>query len=198
MAAAQKENEEDDAKLTDTMIKEYIAKTTAILDKYDKEYEENGGNDPCEPSEIIDSFLWLGSASNARKADDLQKLGITHILNLCAEEFGKKYDEKYNFKVCRIDADDSYQFKILSDEITKKSFKFIDSCKSDKNGKIFVHCVAGCNRSVTITIAYLIYGLKMNYLQAINHISSRRVWILSNDAFKKQLIEFAFNNNQLL
>eukprot|EP01084_Bolivina_argentea_P135262 238385_1 len=176
-----------------SIVDRYLAETNKILDKYDK----IGQNDPYSPSEIIANFLWLGSAGNARKADELQKMGITHILNLCAAEFGKQYDQKYNFKVCRMDTDDSQDYEILSNEIINKCFEFINQCKSTKNGKIFVHCIAGANRSATITTAYLMYSLKITYLEAIEHIAKKRIWILSNESFKRQLIRYAKKINQL-
>ena len=192
-----KETDENKAP-TDIMIDQYVKESTAIIDKYNEEYDPDTDNDPNEPSEIIDSFLWVGSAGNARKADNLKNnLGITHILNLCAASFGKIYDEKYGFKVCRIDADDNENFQILSEEITNECFEFMKECKSQKDGKIFVHCVAGCNRSVTIVIAYLIYVMEMDYISAIKHIGSRRIWILTNDSFKRQLIQFAFDHGRL-
>ena len=190
--------EKDDRVLTDIMIDKYLKESTLIIDKYNEQYDPNDDADPDEPSEIIDSFLWVGSASNARKADNLKdNLGITHILNLCAGQFGKKYDEKYGFKMCRIDADDEEDFQLLADNITKKCFEFINDCKSQKDGKIFVHCMAGCNRSVTMVVAYLICCLEMDYISAIEHMASRRIWILSNDSFKRQLIQLAFDNGLL-
>ena len=134
--------QKDDRVLTDIMIDEYLKESTLIIDKYNEQYDPSSDNDPDEPSEIIDSFLWVGSASNARNADNLKdNLGITHILNLCAGQFGKKYDEKYGFKICRIDAEDNEYFQLLSDEITEKCFEFINECKSQKDGKVFVHCI---------------------------------------------------------
>ena len=68
--------------------------------------------------------------------------------------------------------------------------QFIYECKQN-NGKILIHCLAGMNRSATVVVAYLLYGMGMDLLTAIKHTQQQRGYVLQNLSFRQQLIYYA-------
>ena len=81
----------------------------------------------------------------------------------------------------KINASDFQEYDIIKQHANECN-EFINNCKQYKNGKILVHCMAGCNRSAAITTAYLlsIDGEDMHFLQAIEYIARRRESVLLN------------------
>jgi protein-tyrosine phosphatase len=68
----------------------------------------------------------------------------------------------------------------------------------EKSEPVFVHCVAGINRSVTIVVALLIAVEKMTLTAAVKHVAAQRgIQVLINDGFCLQLVEFAKKHGKL-
>merc|ERR1712154_297515 len=65
--------------------------------------------------------------------------------------------------------------------------QFLRSVKEDDNAKVVVHCVAGINRSGLIATAALIVLERMQLLDAVKLVKSKRGYVLSNGSFRKQL-----------
>eukprot|EP01084_Bolivina_argentea_P118704 210560_1 len=145
-------------------------------------------------NEIIDGFLYLGDWKDSKYVNISQK-GITYVLNCC----GMNHDYKKhsnNIKEHKIDAADAMDYQIINKHC-KECIVFIDKCK-EQNEKILVHCFAGVNRSVTMTVVYLMhYYDEYNLLQAIEHVVQRRSGVLYNTGFRKQLVEYAYSINKL-
>ena len=184
--------EAKEKELLESLFEEYLALADEILD-YDF------GIDPMAPmpSEILPNFLWLGSRKDATNANKLNKLGVTHILtcaSLCS--LSDLPDDMVKYK---INASDFHEYDIIQQHV-KVCNEFINKCKKHKNGKILVHCMAGCNRSAAITTAYLLStdGEDMHFLQAIEYIARRRESVLLNKGFKKQLIKYAHSMDKLM
>ena len=84
----------------------------------------------------------------------LQKFGITHILNL-----DLPYDDPQPF----LEAGFTLQTVSIIDNClmlpqqARDIMEIIDSCLSLPHNKIYIHCVEGVSRSVTITWLYLIH-----------------------------------------
>ena len=53
------------------------------------------------------------------------------------------------------------------------------------------------NRSPTVVVAYLMYFMGMNILDAVKWTAERRIWILHNQKFKLQLAGYAAKINKL-
>lgn len=136
-----------------------------------------------EPVEIF-PHLYLGNALTAACMQDLQRLGITAILNVsstCKNHFTS------NFLYKNIPVDDSHNTLLsnwFSDAIT-----FIDEVKG-AGGKTLVHCHAGVSRSATICIAYVMYSRHASLDTAFEFVKSRRSEISPNAGFMHQLLEF--------
>jgi len=64
-----------------------------------------------------------------------------------------------------------------------------DEARSNEKG-VLVHCLAGVSRSVTITVAYLMYKLSLNLNDAFNMVRARKSNIAPNFHFMQQLHNF--------
>lgn len=68
-------------------------------------------------------------------------------------------------------------------------FLFADEARSNQKG-VLVHCLAGVSRSVTITVAYLMYKMSLSLNDAFNLVRSRKSNIAPNFHFMEQLYNF--------
>jgi hypothetical protein len=64
-----------------------------------------------------------------------------------------------------------------------------DEARSNEKG-VLVHRLAGVSRSVTITVAYLMYKLSLNLNDAFNMVRARKSNIAPNFHFMQQLHNF--------
>ena len=55
------------------------------------------------------------------------------------------------------------------------------------NGHVFVHCMAGISRSVTIVAAFLMELLQISADEAVAHIKMYRKQAMPNSGFMEQL-----------
>jgi len=63
------------------------------------------------------------------------------------------------------------------------------------NGKAFIHCEVGVNRSGMLTVAYVMVHNGWDPITAGMFVKDKRKWLLSNVSFQRQLIQFARNRN---
>ena len=181
------DNEGNKNKLSQDEMKLWLTKMDKILDSH---FVFNGDG----PNEIIPNFLWLGDAEDAKKKKILIEKGITWILNCAGGDMNIAYP--INFKVHTFKANDDWKYNLIENHITE-CIGFIDKCRYNGD-KILIHCIAGMNRSATITVAYLLhYFQDMDLLQAIEYTVKRRSWILTNGGFRRQLIQYAKDLNKL-
>jgi protein-tyrosine phosphatase len=109
---------------------------------------------PLEPKKITPR-VYQGGWIHAYDIPTLRQLGITHILNL-----DLPYDDPQPF----IDAGFTLQTVSLIDNClmlpqqVRDIMEVIDSCLSLSDNKIYIHCVEGVSRSVTISWLYLIHS----------------------------------------
>jgi rhodanese-related sulfurtransferase len=92
-------------------------------------------------STIINDFLYLGSLSDACTPEILNKLQITHLINLSLT----KIILDQSFEILHLPLNDSL------DENIKKYFQqtnqFIEKCHQQSNGRCLVFCKHGRSRS---------------------------------------------------
>ena len=62
----------------------------------------------------------------------------------------------------------------------------IASCLA-KRKKVFIHCWAGVNRAPTIVVAYLVFALGEDLVEAFKKVQSKRGAIIGNYQFRLQL-----------
>lgn len=99
----------------------------------------------------INNFIYIGNYSTSTNKELLKENGITHIITALSD-FNPPYPD--DFKYCHIEAYDD-----LNENMTYKfpeSNLFIKEAH-DTGGKVYIHCMCGVSRSVTIALAYLLF-----------------------------------------
>lgn len=136
------------------------------------------------PGKVL-PYLMVGSARNAGSRKLIESLGVSHVL-VVGEELKMYFpnDERLDYKQLFV--------KDLESENMEQEFKsvceWLDGVreKSGQGAKVLIHCYAGVSRSVTCTVAYLIWlGYGLN--EALALVKERRKGASPNDGFMKQL-----------
>ncbi|KAG6549053.1 hypothetical protein Mapa_009496 [Marchantia paleacea] len=136
------------------------------------------------PSCVL-KHLYIGGVLSARSFFTLQRVGITHVLCLCPNEFSieAEYSELYEFK--------SFQIRDVEDENISCYFEdactFIDSVE-EAEGVILVHCFEGKSRSAAVILAYLMIRKGQTLLQAWALLKAVHPRAQPNDGFMKILV----------
>ena len=147
--------------------------------------------------EIVPGLL-LGGINAARNRKYLDKVGVTHVLNLAGsgndklnERGLKEIDANRLFPedFCYLDVD-------VGDTRTGVLLPYFDRCNLfinralSQRGVVLCHCWRGVSRSAAICIAYLMAKNKISYEVASGLVESKRNCIRCNSAFVKQLKEY--------
>jgi protein-tyrosine phosphatase len=126
--------------------------------------------------------LFLGSGKHAREeSSDFKKLGIKVIIN-CCNDFSHK--RKWGYEVEEYRIDDGV-FGTIIDFLDPVADSIRNHLLSNK--KVYVHCMHGKSRSVSIVIYYLIKYEKMTYDQAYQMLLELRPIISPNTNFIKEI-----------
>ncbi|KAA8495784.1 Dual specificity protein phosphatase 26 [Porphyridium purpureum] len=168
----------------------YEARAQAVSALLDAEREPRSG-----PWKVRENLI-LGNIFHAKDTRVLRRLGVTHVLNMATE----RTDTDLHFysapetsvvSFLRVPAYDTESFDLLS-EVIPSCVSFIDEAINQyPQGRVFVHCYAGVNRSVAVIVAYLMQIERSNLIDAIEDLWSKRgSRILSNGSFQRQLVQF--------
>ena len=155
--------------------------------KCSKDIEKNKLKEHLQSShvtEIIDK-IFLGSYSNAKDIEELEKNNIKYILN-CASECKNIFEDK--IKYLKLEIIDQNDFPIQ--DYFEKGSQFIHDSLNNENGNILVHCMQGKSRSTTILMAYLIKYKQENTNSAYKIIKAKRRLAMPNLGFMYKLREF--------
>ncbi|KAL3656330.1 hypothetical protein V7S43_018822 [Phytophthora oleae] len=149
-------------------------------------------DDDAEPSQILE-HVFLGSRTHARDKELLQRLRITHILNVTPPKkmdpvagvpnFFEK-DKLFTYRRCPI-------FDNKAEDISgvlEGCIAFMDQAKY--YGRILVHCNKGVSRSSSMVVAYLMKLRSMSFEQALDFVVDRRPVANPNESFLHQLQEY--------
>ncbi|KAK1934668.1 Dual specificity protein phosphatase 2 [Phytophthora citrophthora] len=149
-------------------------------------------DDDTEPSQILD-HVFLGSRTHARDKELLQRLRITHILNVTPPKkmdpvagvpnFFEK-DKLFTYRRCPV-------FDNKAEDISgvlEGCIAFIDQAKY--YGRILVHCNKGVSRSSSMVVAYLMKLRSMSFQKALDFVVERRPVANPNESFRLQLQEY--------
>lgn len=149
-------------------------------------------DDDAEPSLILE-HVFLGSRAHARDKDLLQRLGVTHVLNVTPPKkmdpvagvpnFFEK-DKTFTYRRCPI-------FDNKAEDISgvlEGCIAFMDQAKY--YGRILVHCNKGVSRSSSMVVAYLMKQRSMTFEQALDFVVERRPVANPNESFRRQLQEY--------
>lgn len=125
--------------------------------------------------------IFVGNISTCFNKPILQESGITHIISVLPS-FTAPYPDDFQYLI--LDAIDNQDFDLS--QHFEQANQFIKSAL-ENNGKIYVHCICGVSRSVSIVCAYLIKEHQMTLEEVIEKIKFKRPVANPNDGFRQQL-----------
>lgn len=138
--------------------------------------------------------IYIGNAFVAQNVMRLQKLGITHILNVAEGNSFMHVNTSAEFYAGTgityhgIKANDTQQFNLSA--FFEEGADFIEKAQTHNNGKgkVYVHCREGYSRSPSMVIAYLMLRHKMDVRVAVATVRHKRE-IAPNIGFLRQLCQ---------
>ncbi|XP_034240015.1 dual specificity protein phosphatase Mpk3 [Thrips palmi] len=130
--------------------------------------------------------LFLGNAANSEDSEALSRNHIQYILNV-TPDLPNVFEESGSIRYMQIPIADHWSQNLA--KFFPKAIEFIDEARSNQKG-VLVHCLAGVSRSVTITVAYLMYKMSLSLNDAFNLVRSRKSNIAPNFHFMEQLYNF--------
>lgn len=141
------------------------------------------GPGSLQSASLISKHIVVGDRASAMDASKLQTLGVTHVLNSCAQ-LPNYHPNKFIYM--KIDVLDNPSVQLITHHHkTSQWIKHIESI----GGRVLVHCVAGCSRSVTIVLMHLMSCHRVHLRDGWEHIKAHRQQMCPNDGFKLQLAQ---------
>ena len=143
---------------------------------------------------LITDGLYVGGAHIARNAQELKRLGITHVVNCVASQcpcLAAGHGLEYLSFSMRDNG---------TEDITKyiyTVFSFITAAHEQK-GKVLIHCMRGISRSGSLAIAWVIHSCRMALDGALRFCRQRRACISPNATFIMQLSDWALHRPSVL
>eukprot|EP00415_Alexandrium_ostenfeldii_P004745 UN4745 len=114
-------------------------------------------------------YLFLGSEDSAADGNNLEDLGITHVLNV-ADDVECYHINRFEYLHLPIrDGGEDDAIFAAFDSATQ----FVERVAS-KGGKVLVHCFAGVNRSATVAMAVLMNIEGWTLAEAYEHTRNNR------------------------
>lgn len=137
------------------------------------------------PVEIL-PYLYLGNAKNSGDRDSLNRHKIRYIINV-TPNLPNVFEDCGSYKYLQIPIHDHWSQNLAS--FFPKAIQFIDEAREAGVG-VLVHCLAGISRSVTITVAYLMFKEKLTLEDAYEYVRVKKANIAPNFNFMGQLQDF--------
>lgn len=165
---------------------------------------------PDPPVQLLE-WLFLGPMSCLQDLTKLQnELGITHILStnrMPPSQIETLYWElrSHDLDHTIVEAEDNEHYDLLGCHWSECDtlFESISSSfqssgdKSTHNKKVFVHCLAGMNRSGTLVAAAMMKYGGLDLIPTMRKLKQLRGRVMTNVAFQEQLVQFAASIGRL-
>ncbi|KAG5492884.1 hypothetical protein JKF63_01464 [Porcisia hertigi] len=137
---------------------------------------------------LIENALYVGSFPDAHVVPQLCALGVRHVINCCAQDIHTAPEVAASFNLHNFESFDADEYLILHRDY--EAFARLVSTILANGERVFVHCIAGVNRSVTLCAAYLMDRLALNPVEAVRVFRANgRMRILDNRGFRHQLVD---------
>mmetsp|Transcript_3090 Transcript_3090/g.6395 ORF Transcript_3090/g.6395 Transcript_3090/m.6395 type:complete len:720 (-) Transcript_3090:2211-4370(-) len=133
-------------------------------------------------SEVCEG-LYVGSDVVAHDKKTLLNLGITHVINCAGNVCANYYPEDFEYLCFFLKDSDTESIEA----VFYPCIQFIETAFS-RGGKVYVHCMQGVSRSVTVCLSYLIFKYNRPYEDAFRDIRGRRSIASPNFGFQMQLM----------
>lgn len=131
---------------------------------------------------VIPGKLAVGKLPQVGDAEQLIHANIKTVLSLCAEQEGVLPEEiTKNFQCFRLVLPDRHYSTKMTAEQLAEAVNIVHQNIQNK-APIFVHCLAGIERSPTVCIAYLCKYHKMELWEAANWVKQVHSTSLPNDS----------------
>lgn len=130
------------------------------------------------PTEMLESFLFLGSYDHASRTEILNTLGISHILNT-VPDCCNLHNNRFTYHILQHDKPLDFD----------EANQFLEQCERDKS-PVLVHCMTGKNRSAAIVAAFLMKFKGWSLAQSLQWVKDRRPQVQLTDAFQHDLQEY--------
>ncbi|PRP85496.1 hypothetical protein PROFUN_06865 [Planoprotostelium fungivorum] len=135
-------------------------------------------------NEILDG-LWLGDVGAMQQHHQMKKERITHVLSILD---GGTTTEDYPLKHEIITVPDVHTTDMYAH--FQRTNDYIASARSQRDGGVLVHCMAGISRSPTVILAYLMKELDLSLADANFLLKASRAQIYPNQGFINQLMKY--------
>ena len=139
--------------------------------------------DNTDINEVADN-LYVGNISTATNKELLKEKGITHIINILSQRF-EPYPSDFEYMhICAYDVTNwtlIYNFQATNLFIR-------DALKN--GGKVYIHCMCGISRSVSVLLAYLMTQSTKTLDILLREVQTVRPIANPNPGFIDQLMEF--------
>eukprot|EP00092_Neocalanus_flemingeri_P018678 GFUD01020227.1.p1 GENE.GFUD01020227.1~~GFUD01020227.1.p1 ORF type:complete len:192 (+),score=66.17 GFUD01020227.1:103-678(+) len=143
----------------------------------------------------VDDRLYVGNGHAASSVPYLSSLGITHLLN--AAHPGPDCSMSVSPDTTALQAAQiEYLGLQLADEASQEisstfsqSGEWIQAALTQPASRVLVNCWAGCSRSATIALAFMMRYRGMNLVRAVRQVKSSRD-IQPNGGFVRQLVVY--------
>jgi len=129
------------------------------------------------------------SGQMAATIEQVQKLGITYIVNVAIESAIIPYPK--TIKMEKFDIID-FPTAPISNYFNSLTDKIHAHLSANKQNKVLVHCMAGISRSTTIVCAYLLRYMNMSLKEAYLLCKKNRPICFPNLGFWNQLIAYEY------
>lgn len=145
------------------------------------------------PVTQLTDYLFIGGAPTEETVHSLKQCGVDFIINVVSgENPTPQWIVDQGFFVEAIDSRDQHDYYILTHHY--EHFRQLVNLVRSREGRVFVHCIAGVNRSVTLCAAYLMEYEKLDVCDVIELFRQQgRPVILDNKGFRRELVDFYVN-----
>lgn len=169
---------------------DYCQKVADLLKSNNDYYR----TEAAPPMTQLSEYMFVGGIPSDETAQAMRQVGITHVINLVAQQCPTRPYISSAFTTSDFSASDSVDYYILMYHYDAFS-AIVDNVRA-QGGKVFVHCYAGVNRSVSLCVAYLLdHHREHELVDVIKAIHAQgRFYILDNVGFQQQLVEFFFRD----